>query len=341
MPPFIGQIFFEEQVGTREAGWSEQHYLIGAGTLPEALDALSSLATLRANLLGAGCEINYLRVSDATIFRDSQVFGGITANFGLKPAGPGGRPTVVPSTSPGAGSGLIPGLYNNGLASGILPSDTIGLLADQPEVGYLVRLEAGTPFVSRRSLLLRGIPDGITLISSDGPLAGNNPMSANWLDAFTVWVIKMIGGNYGMRVINVAGANAQKPISSIVVDPISNVVSVFSVGTTYAVGDTVKIRGVKIPAPNGAPVAFHDTLTVVAAAAGGPYQFISLNPNSPFTTSATFKGVVFLSRGTIQLVTYTYVPYVKAVGRHWSSRKVGLPFDPFHGRHKKSRSVGR
>jgi hypothetical protein len=70
-------------------GWSESHYLIGAPTLPQALVKAKNLGLIRAQLLGDGMVMAYIRVSAEGVFRDSQVQ---TISYDAQTRAGGGKP---------------------------------------------------------------------------------------------------------------------------------------------------------------------------------------------------------------------------------------------------------
>lgn len=118
-----GQMFFSQNVGsdsTRDYGWSEGVYCITAGNLTQAISDMNALAVVRLGLVGTGATLDYIRVSDNQVLRDSQVL---------------------------AGSALPKGTVLS------LP------VSDFSWSSFLIRAEGGTTFRSRCSLWMNAMPD--------------------------------------------------------------------------------------------------------------------------------------------------------------------------------------
>lgn len=337
MPSILGQMFFRADNGARDVGWSEDHYIIGAGDLSAALPLLRTLADARAALLGAGAVINYLRVSDVATFRDSQVETGIRpggilvgqpGNFQLIPLAPDNGNPDSP-INPSGINGIA--INEPKLLKGVNSIDIPGVLVDQPQVGFLVRLELGSPFTARRALVLRGMPDDVILTNTGGPASVNNTLSANWLKLYREWVLTLTNGRYGMRAQDATAATAA--VASWTVDPTTHLVTCHTAVNFAAVpGDGVRISGVVIPNNTGGIKRLNAYVTVLTSPDAKTFTFSSTNPRSPFTTSTILQTVLVAGNLTRQVKAYQ--AYTKIVGRRWGERKCGLPFDPVRGRRK-------
>lgn len=342
MPDILGQMFFRADNGSRDVGWSEDHWIVGGGDLKNALAMLIDLADARASLLGAGCVINYLRVSASGVFRDSQIASGINPGGLLvfvekntyKPipfAGPPGDPEapVVPSSPAGFA------LNDLELVKGIAATRLFDAIVDQPNIGYLTRLELGPPFVGRRSLLLRGMPDGVIVTTSGGPSTANGPLSVNWLKLYNKWGTILLSGKYGMRAND--AAEVPKPIAAWTVVGVAPIVvtATTAIAHTLVPGDKVYVSGVKIAGKKpGTIQTLNGSLTVNTTPTPTTVTFLSTNPQSPFVNSSVLENPAPLANGTIRKNKKVIAPYVKLVGRRWGDRKCGIPFDPSHGRAK-------
>lgn len=338
MANIVGQMFFRADNGARDLGWSEDHYIIGAGDDAAAIALLETLAEARSKLLGAGAVINYLRVSDIEVFRDSQVVAGIYPEGVLNLVGgtyvalpftvTPGDPESVPVPASPAGL-AIPSLD---VLKGVPPSLLRDVLVDQPQVGFLVRLEAGSPFTNRRSLVLRGMPDGVVNTTTSGPSGLNGVMSANWLKQYLKWQKIMLGGKFGFRCFD--PAVKVKPITAWTYDGLRLTMTATIPGLAAVAGDKVRISEVKIAGKKpGTIVTLHGDLVVATNPVADVYYFYSNNPQSPFTNSQLLvPPPPLIALGVCRKLVPIYVPYVKMVGRRWGERKCGIPFDPSHGR---------
>lgn len=339
MASTIGIMFFESRNGTRSFGWSESHVIIGGDALPAAAAKFGPLVEARANLLGAGATLVEARVSKSDEFRDSVLldpppYNGVVIFQGY------GKPPVVKPIVPGKPGAATPlqglPLHNIALSTGVLDSQIGDLIVDQPNVGYLVRLQAGAPFVSRRELCLRGMPDGVVKTTSSGPNVMNGQMSVQWLKAFDDWKIQMTaGGRFGMLALN-RNAGNKTAITAWTVAGVGNVVTAtIPLPFGAIVGDKVQVRGVKIQQGPTSIVNYSETLTVdTVDPVLHTYTFIGSKKVSPFYNNDTFKGASFADKGTAQKNVTAELPYLKVVGEVWGDRKTGAPFDRPHGRAK-------
>jgi len=345
MPTNIqGTMFFVEAVGEREYGWSESHALPTANDLKEALNKLALLAIARAKLLGAGAYINYMRVSDVGIFRDSQVANGVwpkaalifdkQGNGKVVPAPPPPGDPADATTWTAQPIGGVP-LGEPGLAKGVPAADLSDLLADQPDVAVLVRMEGGTaPFKTRRSMLLRGLPDGITWTDTDLPDVRHGILSVNWLRYFDDYTTLLTKGDYGMFGLD--QTSPHQLVTGIAVDANLNVKWSIQ-GLNANPGDRVRISGVKVRVSDGSVKTYAETLTVETGTGAGPFVFSTSNERTKFVQSSFLSGNPVLSMGQAQVQRVVIFPYTKAVPRHWAKKDTGAPFDRPRGRQKPRR----
>lgn len=331
----LGQMFFTMQNGSRAFGWNEGVYLITAETLPAALVDLQTLVAARAKLLGAGVKVPYLRVSKTDVLNDTQVSSYSNPSSGLLVNAQGVLSLLTfNANDPRIGAALS--LYNAALGTGLAAAELTGLVVDQPEVGYLLRMEGGSTYTARRPYLLRGMPDGVVRTSSDGPRATNNALSVNWLNAYDEWVAVMKNGKYGFNALDTSGGNPQKDITNWAVANDTNVVTATIPDLNATKGSKVRVSGVKIEGPTGEAITFGDLLTVESVTSNA-YVFSGGSPGNIFVRSTVLKDNVIFANGKARRQQYTPLAFNNIVGRRWGSKDTGAPFDPPHGSAKARR----
>lgn len=345
--------FFVESVGAIEYGWTETHYLIGVTDLVQGLNTFRALASDRAALCGAGVVCPYLRVSQPDVFRDSQIFQGVQPKLTLLiPQQGQGVPNIQPIVISGKPTGdttiTIPpdGLPINStkLPMNVPIVDYEDLIADQPEVGLLVRLEAASAFTTRRSLLLRGIPDGITFTNISAPQAAVSLLSRNWLSLFALFSADLVNGSWGMRAYDPTVLPV--PVSAWTVAGANPTVVTALMPPSFAptVGQKVRISGVRVVQPNLTTKNYSESLVVAGitpVTSGSPpttvgqqITFYSAKANSSFMNSSALATNV-VAKGTVRMLNNVYVPYTRVISRRWASRKAGIPFDQQHSRRRR------
>lgn len=317
--PIYGQMFFSCPVGRRRFGWSEGHYLTTAANLPAALTSLKALAMLRVGLLGMRATLDYLRVSDTDVYRDSQVDDGpppsmltdaMVLRYGIVDPGP---------------------IYNRRLITDIAdsgPQKGKGLASDFPQVGFMVRLEGGTDYRSRRSFIIRGNPDASQ--NTDDTRPSGTEWGRRFLDFIgsSTAVNSLLSGSFGFRALDRAGVNAEKPITAMTnVPPYILTIA----GHNYAIGDQIRIRGARPKIVAGQPIPW--TINGLWIVDSIP------TPNQTLTLRGYPGPAAFDSFGKASKRVFVVLPYTKMIGRRWSSRRTGNPFDPIRGRSKTKNSL--
>jgi hypothetical protein len=296
-------MFFSTTVGRRREGWSEGVICVGATALPAALTSLVNLAIARVNLLGMGVTCDYLRVSDTTVWRDSQVVDGPTPNP-LPPALVTQFAVYEPEP-----------IYNSQLATGLSavgPQAGQGLSSDFPSAGFLLRLEGGTSYTQRRSYIIRGNPDYAQAVDF------LSPKGAAYQNSFNTFVNLLISGPYGfLPLASVAGlqvtAVSAAPPWTITVP-----------GIAATLGSQIRIRGAKVVSGT-TPL---NGLWTVQNNAGGVLTLFGY-------TGPT----VLMSAPNAYTRNKTPIAFNKVVSRRWATKKTGVPFDPARGRAKKKKSA--
>jgi hypothetical protein len=177
MPNFKCSIFLHSDIN----GWSENWYFSGTD-YSSAMVALQSLADLRQALCGTGVSLDYLRVSDEAIQRDSYVVAP--------------RTVTVPDTSASGGGSFGPKQV-------VVTWGSI----DPPSSGVHVRIEATAQY--HGSHTVRGVPDDL-IVWPSGP--SNLP---GWDKAYGKWRSALIG-SFSLRVRKQTGANAPLPITQMI-----------------------------------------------------------------------------------------------------------------------------
>src|SRR5262245_49425350 len=324
-----GSMFFCSKTGSRVAGWSENVYILNATDLPGALTKLQSLAPVRSRLCGSGGWMPYLRVSDRLIFRDSQVSGGPPGPSPVRPALP--RPPLRAAID-GAGTTSAPApsapndyIYDNDLRAEALASGNVAdLRCDMPWSGVVLRAEGGSTFQSRRSILLRGLPDYIIQTATDVPQAGH------WSDNLQAYIDKLKTGDYGFRAIDLSAANPILPVTAINTTTVTPVFTLTvppapggGAGTAPlpGVGQSVRIQGNKMVTPAGLTFNVNGIWVVLTNPAPGQYTFRDM------TVPALNMNV--LQMGGARIRKFVVLPFNKILMRRWGKRPVGNPFDPF------------
>lgn len=334
MADILGQMFMNATVGTRQYGWSENHYVLGVSDLPTALNRMSSLAAQRVRLLGAGVSLPYIRVSDRLVFRDSQVAQIAPPPFMLNPAAVSIATTIIAATQPPTGWPANNGIYNNQM-SGELQSvkELTELRCDFPYSGLLIRLEGGSTFTARRSLILRGNPDVSQHTDIDRPNSG--PFNTA-LNAYLAYLTSTAGGaSFGFRVLN-AGTPTTTYVATAVTwtqqmalnglwQPAITFTSVQQppAPTNWPVGTRVRIRNLKLSDPAGNKLNLKGVWTVASNTAGA-VTFLQMYSLVPFP--------LIVNGGQSVAQAYTVIPYNKTLSRRWAMRKTGGPFDRPRGK---------
>jgi hypothetical protein len=299
-----GTMFFFDHNSFVPAGWSETHWLQTADQpLPTAIQALYALAQVRMGLLASGISISYLRVSNDSIFRDSQIRLGVPALAGLA-ALPGGFPITTPGP-PSGGGGQV--------AQPVNPAQA-GDPADMPWTAVLVRGEGGTPFTARSMFWLPGLPDGITWSAQAGIT------DPNWVAAFVAYKNALVA-SWGFVGQDNSAGNPFHAIQNAVIVLGSNVVITCN-SHGFVSGQMVRIKGVK-------------TIGNLGKAVNAIWQ-IQVTDTSTFSLlgSATTPAFTYLSGGTAQLRSRVIIPYANLLQRRFGSRKKGRPFGLLTGRRR-------
>jgi hypothetical protein len=176
--PIRMNMFFSQNVqGGRSNGWSETHYSASATTLSASLTNLILLAQARVQMLGAGVQLTYMRVSDDAVFRDVQPGQGLFALEG--PKGP---------------------YYNSAFSA---------INSDFSDKVAVIRCVGNQDFYNR-SLYLSGNPDSSQEISFDFPAL------PAWNTAYDAWKVVMLNGRFGFKVLDQSGANPRTQVINLV-----------------------------------------------------------------------------------------------------------------------------
>jgi hypothetical protein len=169
-------------------GWSETFFKV-ADDLQAVLEDAVRMAVNRIRLCGTNVELDYVRVSDDDIRRDSLVAQpNLTAQL---------KKSVRDVLDVG-GEGAKPKEQKINVAA---PDP-----ADQPYSAILLRMEAGPLY--RRPMYLRGCPDSI-IVNPPGPV-----QPKEWGDMFRRWVEFLKGNAWGFKVLNRDVGNPAKPITA-------------------------------------------------------------------------------------------------------------------------------
>lgn len=317
-------MMFRAKVGEETYGWTESHYIRNASDLPGALAILrDDLAPKRAKLLGAGCALTDLRVSDPDVTRDSLVAEGPPLAYVVQRETGSDDLEVVAITADAVLSGFV--LHDSAVFSAA-PDQTsrYNIFTDMPYNGFLLRMEGPFPYTARRSLILRGTPDLIQNTVSDRMVFGNNGAATTWKTKFDQYVAELkIAGKYGFRAKTGPTSTNLKTIQDIVV--LNS--GLFSIQMNsvagLAQGQVIKIQGSILRDVDGNSVRslnrqwtireVNDTTNVVQVYGG---QLIG--SGVPYKT---FKP------GALYIVDTEYVGYSNVVLRRWAERMTGAGAD--------------
>jgi hypothetical protein len=192
-----GTLFFVDHTSWRATGWSETHYFASNSlSLTEAIVRLDAYAPLRQALLAPGIAVTYARVSDDTVFRDSQITAGYRPLLPVALTATNLFPIDAPPPSSGApGPNILPGnpLFAND------PSDMAW-------TAVLMRGEAGAPFIGRSMFWIAGLPDNLTFSFNRGIT------DATWKGAFDTWA-NFLTQNFAFLGQDNSNANPPKNIT--------------------------------------------------------------------------------------------------------------------------------
>jgi len=311
MPGVFSQMFFSARVGSRQFGWSEGHYRVTDQALPDALVALQNLADVRKMLCGAGVWMPYLRVSKVDVYRDSQVGDG-----------PIPRPISPPLPRPPLQQGIPSGpdvIYDPQLVTEATAVSTRqDVRCDMPWSGLVLRFEADTPYVNRRSITLRGLPDYVIQSATDKPIPGR------WADALDAYILylKDAANGWGFRTLRSDPPGDIRDIANWTTLPESQPICA-SAMTGITQGAYVRIRGSQFA--DGGDVRYTlDGKWQVDSVTANDFKMVGmLTPGEPPLRT--------LKKGKVQPRIYVVLPYKKLISRRWGERKTGSPFDRPHG----------
>jgi hypothetical protein len=321
VPQVSGTMFFSDQ--NSGAGTSETHWLTSSSiALPAALGQLKLLAVARAQLLGNNVNVSYLRVHDTATYGSSQIYTGLLPKP-VNPAKPQGDTTYNPQ---------LPAAYAQSV--GVTPppasipasASYVSSLPDVPWTAVLIRLEAGAPFNSRRSLYLRHIPDFTTddfsIVTDPTRLAAFKKYQAA-LTSDSLWGMRVLDKaqpktKITMIANNAAGANTPANVS------------ITCPGATFVVGQMVRVSGVKYQGPPAEASALINSVWQVATVS---------TDGSTITLVGQVGNINWQLGGTVQIRSYVILPYTAVNQVRLTTRHPGQQFASFHGRRKRRKTA--
>jgi len=323
-------MFFEENVGTNAYGWSESHYDLQSAGLVPALTALKKLAKLRARLLGGGVTITKIRVSDPNVFRDSLIDDGPISTLTLRTEQVSGQ-LMMSRVADGAGNIDEPfgGSKLQPLVGAAPTTLALEVLASMPTNAVLIRMEGGTTFQSRKSMILRGIPEGVIKILFTGQSLNTTAVGSAWATEFAFGFLKELkSGQWGFRALDQSPANPYRNPAFLTIVA-NGVFTLTATANQPNIGDTIRIQGAKIVGPVGSTNPKVNGLWTVMTKdiTGTVFTFVNGQfPPGAYTT---------LNVGRYRLQTPAYLAYNNAVDIRYTKRNTGSPFFRPVGRAKK------
>lgn len=315
---FQGTMFFAADCGgSRQYGWSESYWLPTSSALDGALPKLVALAKKRSLLLGAGCSMPYLRVSNQRlngaggVNRDSQIELPDFAVYDGKPASVGSLATARQNWD----------LYNEPLkAEAIRISTGTDVRCDMPYSALLMRLEGtSTNFTVRSSAYLRGLPD--YMVQSAARNTDELVGATVWNRAYKNYTDLLKSGDYGISSLDRSDANAPNTISAWDFALAQPKVSLGG-GNAIAVGDLVRISGAVHVIGNNREIKDLNGLWRVQTANAGVYSFVGMQ--SPAGIVGTVK--MGTARKQVQIIQAIN----NIIQRGFRKKNTGSVFDRPH-----------
>jgi len=289
---------FKETVTGKDLGWVETHYHVTAAALDPAMTALIALANLRSRMLGVGVILQALKVSDATIWRDSLVRPGPPART------VGGSP-----------------VYNPRFTS------KTTYVADFAYASCLARMESTGAPLYRRSMWLSGNPDEAQDIFRRDP-TGDPIWNQAWIayrDALAP--VGGVGGQWGFRVKSRdQGETGETLISDI--DETTGILAVAGAPALLANGQYVILRNVRGLTPRLA-----GQYQIVNRADSGGVALLTLDRVGTAGGGEAFAGT-YTGTGYVRLLVRKTVPYRSAALVRFSKKARGGPLNRARGRLK-------
>lgn len=179
---------------------------------------------------------------------------------------------------------------------------------DMPWIGILT--DISTVDSSRRSLILRGVPDVIT-----GQPWDQETDEGVWVSDYGVWVGEIVFNNWLLRV-RARGTGVLKPIQGLVVNDTGNVV-VVAPGHGLATGAMITFFRVEVEEKR--------------CCLRGTHKIVVVDANS-FSVRGTNVGAVTLVKGYYRLSEYGFSDIDNISREGTARRKVGRPFSSRPGR---------